>query len=140
MSEVNVSLKLVKEFGFIGRTKSNYAIVLKAPEVVVEKPLGPSPMELVLVALAGCTAYDIISILSKMRQRVEGLEIHVKAKQREEPPRVYTDIHLDYIIFGDVDEDKVVKAIQLSQEKYCSVSLMLKHGGVNVTTSYEVKR
>ncbi|MCS7385719.1 MAG: OsmC family protein [archaeon GB-1867-005] len=140
MSEVEVSLKLVKDYGFIGKTKSNYAVVLKAPGAVVDPPLGPSPMELVLIALAGCTAYDIVSILSKMKQRVEGLEITVKGKRREETPRVYTDIHLNYIVYGDVDEDKVARAIQLSKEKYCSVSLMLKNGGVRVTASYEVKR
>lgn len=139
MSVLEVKLKLVRDVGFIGQTASHATVILKAPSTVVEFPIGPSPMELVLIALAGCTAWDVVTILDKMKQKFDELEVHVKGRRRSEVPRVYTDIHIHYIAYGEVDEEKLKRAIELSQEKYCSVSIMLKKGGVNVTTSYEIK-
>ncbi|MCS7364327.1 MAG: OsmC family protein [archaeon GB-1867-035] len=139
MSELEVKLKLVRDVGFIGQTASRATVILKAPSMVVEAPIGISSMELVLIALAGCTAWDIVTILDKMKQKFDGLEVHVKGKRRSEVPRIYTDIHVHYVVYGEVDEEKLKKAIELSQKKYCSVSIMLKNGGVNIITSYEVK-
>jgi len=139
MSELEVKLKLVRDVGFIGQTASRATVILKAPSMVVEAPIGISSMELVLIALAGCTAWDIVAILDKMKQKFDGLEVHVKGKRRSEVPRIYTDIHVHYVVYGEVDEEKLKKAIELSQKKYCSVSIMLKNGGVNIITSYEVK-
>ena len=86
----------------------------------------PTPMDTVLIALGGCTGMDVVSILEKMRVRFESLEIEVRGERNEEHPRVYTKIEIVYRIKGDVDEEKVKKAVELSMERYCSVAAMLK--------------
>ncbi len=134
---VYVELKFIPEIGFIAKNSQNQAVLMRAPIKDIP-PVGPSPMELLLMALAGCTGYDVISILLKMRQKIEGFEIKVNGVRRDEDPRVYVNIDLKYIVYGDVDEDKLKEAIRLSMEKYCSVSAMLKNGGVNVNVSHEV--
>jgi putative redox protein len=88
---------------------------------------GPSPMESVLLALAGCTGIDVVSILGKMRAPVAGLEIVVSADRAEEHPRVFTRIRLEYVFRGaGLKPEQAERAVQLSQEKYCSVSAMLR--------------
>ena len=86
-----------------------------------------TPMELFLGALGGCTGMDFQWILSRQRQRLTGLEIAVTGKRRDEDPRYYEEIDLNYTVFGDgIRKDAVERAIRLSQEKYCSVKAMLK--------------
>lgn len=88
---------------------------------------GPSPMESVLLALAGCTGMDVVSILAKMRAPLAGIEIRVSADRADDHPRVFTAIRLDYVFRGTgLRPDQVERAVQLSQEKYCSVSAMLR--------------
>jgi len=95
----------------------------------------PRPMEMVLASLAGCTAMDVVSILKKMRQNVTGLEISVESERSSDHPKVYTKILLKYVIKGiGLNEENIKRAIELSQEKYCSVSAMLKN---SATVSYE---
>ena len=87
---------------------------------------GPSPMELVLIALAGCTAMDVASILEKQRQPVTGLEVVVEAERAPEHPKVYTGYEVTYVVHGaDVDRGAVERAVALSEDKYCSVGAML---------------
>jgi putative redox protein len=87
---------------------------------------GSSPMELVLIALGGCTAFDVISILKKKQQDVTAFEIRVHGDRASEHPMVYTDITLEYVVTGhNVDPVAVDRAIELSEGKYCSVSAML---------------
>ncbi|MBN1483489.1 MAG: OsmC family protein [Chloroflexia bacterium] len=88
---------------------------------------GPGPMSLVLVALAGCTAIDVISILQKQRQPVTSLEVVVQAERVEKHPRVYAGYEVTYIVCGSgVDRKAVERAVSLSEERYCSVSVMLR--------------
>ena len=88
---------------------------------------GPSPMQAVQAALAGCTGMDVVMILTKMRKEPEALRIEVEAERREEEPRVYTRLTLTYHVDGpDLDAEAVRRAVALSQEKYCSVSAMLR--------------
>jgi putative redox protein len=88
---------------------------------------GPSPMETVLLALAGCTGMDVVSILGKMRAPLEGLEIRVSGDRAAEHPRVFTKIRLEYVFRGhDLRPDQAEHAVELSQDKYCSVSAMLR--------------
>jgi len=101
-------------------------------------PTGFSPMELVLVALAGCTAMDMIMILQKKRQVVTGFEVHAHGVRSEDYPKVFTDITLEYKICGHhVEEAAVETALALSNDKYCSVMGMLKNT-VNITTSTSI--
>ncbi|HXF68400.1 MAG TPA: OsmC family protein, partial [Thermoflexus sp.] len=83
-------------------------------------------MELVLAALAGCTAMDVLAILRKKRQPLEGFAMEIRGERAPEHPKVYTDIDLLYIVKGNVDPQAVVRAIELSATKYCSVGAMLR--------------
>jgi putative redox protein len=97
---------------------------------------GPSPMQTVLAALAGCTGMDVVSILSKMRAPLERLAIGVEAERASEHPKVFTKIHLRYEFSGaNLAQEQVEKAVSLSMEKYCSVSAMLKR---SVEVTYEI--
>lgn len=100
---------------------------------------GPKPIELVAVGLAGCTAFDVITILrQKFHQKVSGYEVCVEADQAERPPQVFTNIGIHHIVTGqDINRTAVAEAIRLSEEKYCSVSAMLKHTAM-LRTTYEI--
>ena len=100
---------------------------------------GAKPIELVAVALAGCTAFDVVTVLrQKHHQRVTGYEVRVEADQAERPPQVFTDVRIHHVITGfDVDPAAVDLAIQLSEEKYCSVGGMVKQTA-NLHTTYEI--
>ena len=88
---------------------------------------GAKPIELVVVALAGCTAFDVINILRKKRQQVTGYEVRVEAEQVDEPPQVFNRVRIRHVIRGyDVDPGAVEAAIRLSEEKYCSVGAMVR--------------
>ena len=100
---------------------------------------GFSPMELLLVSLAGCTAMDVISILKKKRQDVTGFEVRAHGLRADDHPKVYTDITLEYIVRGHgVDPKAIERAIELSETKYCSVTGMLKRVA-SITTTYRVE-
>lgn len=119
---------------FVGQA-SGHAIVVDGS---AEK-LAPSPMELVLVGMVGCTAYDVIGILQKKRQAVTGLEVSARATRAEEPPRIYTHIDITYVVRGQGIRPKAVEdAIRLSKEKYCSASIMLGKTA-HITTTYQIE-
>ena len=86
---------------------------------------GPKPIEFALLALGGCTAFDVISILRKKRQVVTGYEIELRAEQRDEPPNYFTRVEIKHILHGQVDPEAVKAAIHLSETKYCSVGAMI---------------
>lgn len=91
------------------------------------RDLGPRPKALLLSGLGGCTAMDVVSILEKMRVKLDGLEVQVSAEAREEHPRVFTGIHVRYIFKGrDLPMDKLERAVKLSEDTYCGVSAMLR--------------
>jgi len=105
-----------------------------------EARTGPGPMELMLLGVGGCTAIDIVDILEKERETVEAFRVEMEAEKAPEPPAVFTRIHMRYVLRGNVKAANVERAIDLSMEKYCSASIMLKRGGVNVTTSYVIEK
>jgi putative redox protein len=120
---------------FVAESPSGHAIVTGFSK---KADNSPSPMELVLLAVGGCTGADVVSILAKKRQRVTGYEIEVRFERRAEHPRVYTSIEMLHRIRGrSVDPRAVARAIELSETKYCSVSAMLRPG-VAITSRYEV--
>lgn len=123
---------------FTGNTPSNFSIVMDASSDHGGEDQGARPMELVLVALGGCTGMDVISILQKMKEKVENFEIKISAERAEEHPKVYKKVHLEYILKGEnLKEENIRKAIELSQTKYCSVSAILKGTG-EVTYSWKI--
>lgn len=98
---------------------------------------GPSPMQAVLGSVAGCSTIDIVEILKKMRQPLDHIEVDVEGIRRDEVPKIFTTIHLHFKLTGDLKESKVIKAIDLSLNKYCSVALMLSET-VDFSLSYEI--
>jgi putative redox protein len=125
----------VEDRRFVGRATSGHAVVVDAS---VEKE-APSPMEMVLIGTVGCTAYDVLEVLLKKRQQVSGLEVSARAERAETPPRVYTEIDLEYVVHGQAVSQKAVKdAIRLSKETYCSASIMLAQTA-KITTSFRIE-
>jgi len=105
---------------------------------VEDKKFGISPMELVLIGLAGCSGIDIVSILQKKKAFLTDFKVNVRGKRAESPPKVYTDIEVEYLFWGDNLKNKdVEQAITLSEEKYCSVSIMVGKTA-NITSSYKI--
>ena len=100
---------------------------------------GPKPIELVAVGLAGCTAFDVITVLrQKYHQKVTGYEVRVEADQAERPPQVFTTVRVHHVVTGfEIDSAAIEEAIRLSEEKYCSVGAMVKQTA-NLETTYEI--
>lgn len=117
---------------FIGTASSGHAIVVDASTT----KSGNGPMELVLIALCSCTATDIVSILQKKRQPFAAVEVRAEGERAPEPPMVYTSIKVHYRVKGAVDRKAVEDAVRLSEEKYCSVSLMLQK---TAKVSYDIE-
>src|SRR5512146_554668 len=108
---------------FVGSGSSGHAFVIDSDR---QRNTAPGPMELVLVGLCACTATDVVTVLRKKRQPVAGVEVRAEAERATEPPTVYTSIKLVFTVSGPVSRQAVERAVELSQEKYCSVSAMLK--------------
>lgn len=124
---------------FVGWDPEGHAVVMDAKAAYAGEGAGMRPLQVFLCGLAGCTGMDVVSILEKKRQDVRGLEIVVEGTQREdEHPKIYVDVHLHYRVTGyGVSPAAVERAIELSEEKYCSVGGMLGPQ-VGVRTSFEV--
>jgi putative redox protein len=139
-SQQNVEAKVMRlryagEEAFVAESQSGHAIVTSFSH---DQMSAPSPMELLLIALGGCTGADVISILEKKRQRISAYEIEVRGTRRDEHPRIYTRIEVIHRLRGDqIDERAVARAIELSETKYCSVSAMLS-ASATITTRYEI--
>lgn len=128
--QLTQSLKLDRQF--VATTGSNHHLLLDDPT----GGSGPKPIELVAVALAGCTAFDVITVLrQKFHQKVTGYEVRVEADQAQMPPQVFKAVRIVHTVTGwNVDPAAVEEAIRLSEEKYCSVGAMLKHSATFDTT------
>jgi putative redox protein len=120
MNEARVAW--VNEMQFVAETGSGHALVLESGG----SNRAPSPMEMLLVGMAGCTAVDVVHILRRMRQLVTDVQVNVKGVRAEKPPRIYTDIEVEYVVTGrGLSEEKVRRAVELSETTYCSASAML---------------
>ncbi len=101
--------------------------------------LGPRPMEMVLMGLGGCSSFAVISILQTSRQDVTTCRTELEAERADAVPSVFTRIHLHFIVTGrNLKENQVKRAVSLSAEKYCSASIMLAQGGVEISHSFEI--
>ncbi|HEX2242500.1 MAG TPA: OsmC family protein [Gammaproteobacteria bacterium] len=135
---MNVRVKWTDNMTFIGETSSGHAVVMDGPPDHGGRNIAVRPMEMVLLGLGGCTAFDVASILKKARQQVKGCEINVKAERADAIPAVFTRIHIHYVLSGkDLSEQQVHRAVQLSAEKYCSVTVMLAKTA-EITHDYQV--
>lgn len=122
------------EMGFVGRNPAGGKVQMGT----IDGQPGASPMELLLMGVAGCTGMDVASMLTKQRQDLQDLQLQVRGKRAETHPRVYTEIEITYILWGhNLDQVAIERAIQLSEEKYCSASAML--GAVaSIRSSYQI--
>lgn len=140
MATKNAYLKQVKGITFVGKTDSNVWISVDGPEEFGGSNAGVRPKELVLLALAGCTGSDVVSILQKKRSKLEDFEINITAETRDEHPQVFTKIHIEYVFYGnELKTEDIERAIELSSTKYCSVQAMLKPS-VEITHSYRIEK
>ena len=131
-----VRVTWVEKRQFVGTDSSRHSVVMSSQDK--ENRTGMSPSQLLLVALGGCTAYDVVDILEKKRQRVTGLEVTVTGEQEPDPPWTYRKIHVQYVVRGKGLREKAVRdAIELSEQKYCSVSATVR-GAAEVTYDYTI--
>ena len=120
---------------FIGTTPSGYA---QAIDTKGDRKSAPSPLEMLLVSVAACTAVDVVSILQKKRQNITDYKAEITGTRREEHPRAFTHLHIHHIVYGhDVSEQAVAQAIELSDTKYCSVAATVRPTA-EIRTSFEV--
>ena len=133
-------IKWVENAAFVGESGSSHAVVIDGPAEIGGRNLGVRPMELMLLSVGACSAVDVIHILKKARQPVTDCFVEVEGTRADTEPKVFTDIHLKFVISGQgLNENQVKRAVDLSADKYCSASIMLKRGGVNVTHGYEIR-
>lgn len=119
-------IKWVEERTFVGQSGTGHKIVLGTAAEPDGATPGPSPMELVLMGTGGCAAFDIVHILEKGREKVEDVVVELDADRAETDPKVFTRIHMHFIVKGrGLSHQKVERAISLSVEKYCSASAMM---------------
>jgi putative redox protein len=123
---MDAKVRWVDDAMFVGESGSGHAVVMDGPPDFGGKNLGIRPMEMLLLGLGGCSNFDVVLILKKLRQKIIHCDVEIKADRAEQDPKVFTAIHLHFVVEGDdLDEKKVERAINLSAEKYCSASIML---------------
>lgn len=131
---MKAEVKWVGDELFMGTSESGHTIVLDANGGA----LAPSPLENVLISLGACSSVDVVSILEKARQDIKGCKVEIAAKRVDTVPKLFSDIHLHFVIEGnEISEKHVERAVKLSADKYCSVALMLNKS-VNITHDFEV--
>jgi len=128
----------VKGLSLAGKSDSGHWTMMDTKASVGGNEGASFPMELLLISLGGCTGMDVLSILEKMKQPVEDFRIELEGERSEEHPKVYTNIRLLYVVKGDVEPRKLERAIELSQERYCSISVMLRKSA-DIKTSYRIE-
>ncbi|MEY3219009.1 MAG: hypothetical protein RIT27_366 [Pseudomonadota bacterium] len=132
-------IKLIEGMTWLGEADSGHGIIMDASPEVGGRNLGARPMELLLMGLGGCTGIDVKMILEKSRQNLTDCQMEITAERAAEDPKVFTKINVHYIFTGtNLDETKVKRAINLSADKYCSVSKMLDKTA-EITHSFEIR-
>ena len=135
---MNISVNWVDGLLMVGKSDSGHTITMDGPPESGGENLGVRPMEMLLLGVAGCTMIDVVTTLKKMRQDLSHCETKINAERATDHPKVFTDIHIQFIVKGkDLDSKKVDKAITLSAEKYCSASIMLGKTAT-ITHDFEV--
>jgi len=123
----------------VGESGSGHAVVMDGPPGLGGRNMGIRPMEMLLIGMGACTEFDVLHILGKARQEVTGCEVQLEAERASEDPKVFTRIHVHFVVTGrDLSEKLVARAIELSAEKYCSASIMLGTTA-RITHDYVIK-
>jgi putative redox protein len=137
MAAMQARVKWVEDRTFLGQTGSGHSVIMGGAATDGGPDAGVRPMEMLLLGLGGCTAYDVIDILEKSRQPVADVAIEIAGERAEDIPKVFTHIRVRYIVTGaGLDAAKVERAVNLSADKYCSATVML---GATATVSHKIE-
>ncbi|MFK7857044.1 MAG: OsmC family protein [Granulosicoccus sp.] len=135
---MHARVKWLDHMSFVGESGSGHSVVLDGSPEHGGRNLGTRPMELILIGLGGCTAFDVVLMLQKSRQKVIDVEVLLDAERAEEIPHVFTDIKAHFKVWGKQLSDKHVdRAVKLSAEKYCSATKMLE-STANISYTWEI--
>ncbi|SUZ59361.1 uncharacterized protein METZ01_LOCUS12215 [marine metagenome] len=136
---MEVRVNWVEDVMFVAESETGHSIVLDGAPESGGRNMGMRPMELMALSVGSCSSYDVVTILRKARQQITSCEARVTAQRADAIPAVFKSIHLRFRIVGkNLSEKQVERAIELSAEKYCSASIMLKNAGVEVTHDFEI--
>ena len=136
---MNATIAWVDGAMFVASSGSGHRVVMDGPPDHGGKNLGARPMEMVLMGLGGCTAFDVVDILKKSRQPVRDCRVDLTAERADAVPAVFTKIHIHFVVSGSgLAPKQVARAVALSATKYCSASMMLEKGGVLITHDHEI--
>ncbi|MDR9438873.1 MAG: OsmC family protein [Halomonas sp.] len=136
---MKASVKWTDGRQFVAESGSGHSVVIDGPPDHGGRNTGPRPMELLLMGMGGCTSFDILNILEKARADVTDCVASLEAERADEVPSVFTKIHVHFTVSGKgLKEKQVARAVELSAEKYCSASIMLVKGGVEITHSFTI--
>ena len=136
---MQATVKWVDGVMFLGESGSGHTVVMDGPEDHGGRNMGVRPMEMVLLGLGGCASFDVIGILRKARQQVSDCRVELEAVRAEGIPSPFTRIHLQFVVTGSgLKEAQVRRAVELSASKYCSASIMLAAGGVEISHDYRI--
>lgn len=135
---MNVRVKWVDSDRFLGESGSGHAVLMEGAPGEGEIAIGIRPMEMLLLGMGGCTAYDVVSILEKGREKITGCVVEIEAERAESVPRVFARIHAHYIVTGHgLKQSAVARAVELSAHKYCSATVMMA-ATAEVTHDFEI--
>ena len=135
---MKTKIKWMQDVSFKGSSESGHEVVLDGPRELGGNGLGMRPMEMMLIGMGGCTSFDVVTILKRSRQQITGCIAEIEATRADEIPKVFTSIHIHFLIKGiDLQEKAVERAIELSANKYCSASIMLGKS-VKITHDFEI--
>lgn len=133
----SVTIRWLESKMFVGSDSNGHSVVIgKSPDPGFQWA-GIKPSDLLLLAVASCSAFDVVEILSKQREPLLDIKIVCEGDQMSDPPYTFTRVHLHYMVYGDVNPDRLMKAIRLSEEKYCSVISSLRPG-VPISSDFEI--
>ena len=137
---MKAKVKWVDNAMFLGESGSGHSVVMDGPESLGGRNMGIRPMEMLLIGMGGCASFDVMSILKKSRQKVSACHAELEAERADAVPAVFTAINIHFVVRGQgLKEKQVKRAVELSAEKYCSASIMLGKGGVEISHSYEIQ-
>ena len=123
---MKINIERAGPMAFSATSGSGHTVLMDAAPAVGGEDRGPRPMEMLLMGLGGCTSIDVVMILQKARQSIDDVKVEITARRAEKNPKVFTDIHVHFIVYGQaLSAERVARAIELSAEKYCSASIML---------------
>ena len=135
---MDATVNWVNDMTFLGASNSGHLVPMDTRIDLGGNDHAPTPMEIVLIGLGGCTAMDVVTILRKSRQQIENCTVQLTAKQSNEPPTVFSEIHLHYVISGhNLSRERIENAIDLSAKKFCSVSIMIEKTAI-ISRDFEI--